>query len=158
MAQIKTYIIRLIAAAVLCAMASALVKNKGISAGMMKLLCGVIMTLTMLTPLLDIRITDLTRITADYRSAAKAAVADGENAATHALADSIKAAAESYILDKAAIYDAAITVEVTVSADPLPIPTGVRIAGRVSPYGKKMLKEEIVQKLGVAEEDQIWTQ
>ena len=155
---LKTYLLRLTAAALICGIAAAMAKDKKLSGSLVKLVCGAVMVLSLLAPLMGLRGVDIPVIPDSFASSAEAAAQTGKIAAAAAWAEGIKTAAESYILDKAELYDAALNVEVTVSGDEMPAPIGVRISGRISPYGKKMLKEEIVQKLGIAEEDQIWTQ
>lgn len=155
---IKTYLLRLTAAALVCGIATGIAKGKKLPGSLIKLLCGVLMALVLLSPLMGISGTDLLALTGDYTDAANDAADMGKNAAALAWVDGIKTATEAYILDKADLYDASIAVEVTVRAGQPPVPGSVRISGRISPYGKKMLTEEIAQMLGIAEEDQVWTQ
>lgn len=158
MDEIKSYLLRLTFAAIICGIGTALVKDKQIPGSFLKLLTGAIMSLTLLGPLLNFQPGDLLTSVGSFSDAADEAVSVGKNAASQAWSDGIKTSAESYILDKASLYDASITVEVTVSGGQMPVPAGVRISGRISPYGKKMLKEEIAQNLGISEEDQVWTE
>ncbi len=69
----------------------------------------------------------------------------------------IKEQVEAYILDEAEALDCALTVNVTLSNDELPIPEKATIAGNVSPYAKKVLSSIMAEQLGIEQEAQIWT-
>lgn len=155
---VKTYLLRLTAAALVCGIAAGMAKDKKLPGSLIKLLCAAVMVLTALAPLTNINGASFLDLPESIGESADSTVQAGKNAAASAWAEGIKQSAESYILDKADLYDATLSVEVTVTGDSPPVPSGIRISGRISPYGKKMLKEEITQKLGIAEEDQIWTE
>lgn len=156
MDEIKNYLIRLTAAALICGIAMCLVQKKKMSGSLIKLLCGVFMALTVLGPIINIQLDGIGSFSPQIGQSAQNAVADGKNTALDAWVEGIKQSTRSYILDKAESYGAQLEVEVTVARSNPPKLTGVRLKGDISPYGKKMLQEVISQQLGVAEEDQLW--
>lgn len=157
MDQIKSYLLRLTAAALICGIASCLVNNKKLSGSLVKLLSGVFMTLVVLGPILHLQLGGIGDFTPKIEQSAMEAAEDGKNTAMEAWVKGIKEAAQAYILDKAESYGAQLTVEVTVEPSQPPTLVGIHLKGSISPYGKKMLQEVISQQLGIPEEDQTWT-
>lgn len=157
MEEIKAYLLRITAAALICGISMCLVRNKKLSGGLIKLLTGVVMAVTVLGPVVDIPFDSIANFSPTFGQSAQDAVTDGKNTAMDAWVKGIKEAAQAYILDKAESYDAKLEVDVTVEPAQPPVLTGVRLKGSISPYGKKMLQEAIAQQLGIPKEDQIWT-
>lgn len=156
MDEIKNYLLRLCAAALICGIAACLVHNKKTTGSLLKLICGVFLALTVLGPIASIRFDGIGNFAPQIGQSAQAAVDEGKNTAMDAWIAGIKESAKSYILDKAESYGAQLEVEITVEGTDPPSLVGVRLEGSISPYGKKMLQEAISQQLGIAEEDQIW--
>ena len=80
--------------------------------------------------------------------------AEGTALAADAKADIITAQVEAYILDKAALYQAPVTVDVTLDEEGTPV--SVRLSGAVSPYAKTRLSEMMETDLGIKKEAQQW--
>lgn len=154
---IREYLLRLTAAAVLCGIVTGFLGKKGTLGAIVRLLTGIFMTLTVVSPWTQVRIGDFTDYFDDLSAQAANVSQDGERMAKDAVADIIKAEAEAYILDKANSFGAELTVEVSVDSSDLPVPCAVRINGRISPYGRTQLERIISEELGIALEDQIWT-
>ena len=114
------------------------------------------MVITVAAPLAQLQPYDLAERFPVVGEEVEDAVSNGKGAAYEAMAASIKAQTEAYILDKAESFGASLTVEVSVEGPDLPVPCGVRIAGSISPYGKKQLSDMIVKDLGIPAEEQIW--
>lgn len=157
MEVIGRYLLQLTAAAILCRILMSLAGAKGSMAAILRLMTGIFMTLTMVGPLLHIRIADMTdyfdRITVDADYITQA----GVETAKESLRDIIKERAETYILDKAGTFGAELTVEVSVDGLEWPVPSKVSIRGSISPYGKKRLQALICEDLGIPLEEQVWT-
>jgi len=155
--DIQAYILKLLSAALLCGVAVGFFSEKSAVGAVIKMICGAVMVLTVVSPWTYIRIQDAAdyfdRIQADGSLAAQL----GENMAYEELGTIIKSRVEAYILDKAESYGAKLQVEVILSEDPVPTPRSVHIRGRISPYGKKMMTQMIREDLGIASEDQVWT-
>jgi hypothetical protein len=156
MGDIRGYLLRLIAAAMVCWMAHAMMKKDTPVAAIGKLLCGVFMALTVLSPMMEFRIPDLMAYAEDYSTAAAQAAAMGQNFTNGAMTEIIKQRCASYILDKAREFGAELTVDIQVTEDFMPVPCAVTITGAVSPYARLRLGELITANLGIGEEAQFW--
>ncbi len=146
--------LHLVAAAIFCAVIKALAGKKGATAGAVQMLCGVFLLLTLVKPLVNIRMDE---ISPEFWSGqADAAVAAGTSTAEESLRELIKDKTEAYILDKAGLFGGELTVEVSLDSSDLPAPNGVEISGKISPYGKKQLQQIIQDDLGIPAEAQLW--
>jgi len=154
---IKEYILSVAAAAILCAVVRRLLEKKGTAGSVGKLLTGIFMTVTVLSPLTGLTVGPMDEIMDDYRMIAQEAVAQGEKSTANALRQSISQQMEAYIIEKALALGADIQVEIRLSEDLYPTPIGVRLSGQIAPYAKSRLQRIIEEDLGVGEEDQIWT-
>ncbi|MBR5570140.1 MAG: hypothetical protein IKW10_04515 [Oscillospiraceae bacterium] len=150
------YVIGIICAAIVCAVINQWSEKKGTHGAILKILTGVFMTITLVSPLLDFDMTGIDSrfswITAD----AESAVQNGQILAKDSMAEIIKTQCEAYILDKAAFWELNLSVEVTLSESDPPIPNGVELTGNVSPYAKNQMTNWIVEELGISKEHQVW--
>lgn len=156
MQAIRQYIISVTVAALICAVLIGLLGKKGTAAAVGKLLAGVFLSIAVISPLTDFRISDLTGYVDALSTDADDAVQTGTKAAQQALAEGIKSRSEAYILDKAAELNVQVTVEVRLTEDDPPVPCAVRIQGDVSPSAKAGLSRLIADDLGIAKEAQEW--
>ena len=156
MADIRGYILSIIASSVICACVQMLLDSKGTSAVLVKTLCGIYMTFVLIVPLQRIDFSIYSSYFAGFMEDADTVVASGENIAHQERSKLIKEQAQSYILDKAVSLGADVTVDVTLSGDATPIPCAITIKGAVSPYVKKVLGSYIKEQLGIPEEAQTW--
>ena len=157
MASARQYVISVTAAAIACAVVLSL-SPKGAAHGVLKMLCGIFLTFTVLSPISRIDFGELIEdFTLRYDLDGEAAAAFGEELSRDAMADIIKAETEAYILDKAAELNATLEAEVTVSDADTPVPVAVALRGEVSPYAKQRLAAIIEEDLGISKEDQLWT-
>lgn len=155
--DIRNYLFSVVAAALICGIVKRLLGDKGIQGAVAKLLTGIFLALTVVSPLKKVSVGHLTDIMEDYRKDGLSAAAMGEEMTRQALAQSIKAKSEAYILDKAAALEVTLEVEVEVTDEDLPVPCQVYMKGRVSPYAKNKLSGIITDDLGIEKEHQIWT-
>lgn len=114
------------------------------------------MALTVVGPLVNVKLGDLEDLTLDFRVDAQALTAEGENSAREAMAQIISEQTAAYILDKAESLGASISVTVSLSDDPYPVPTAVQLEGSVSPYARKELNGYISENLGIEAEEIEW--
>ena len=156
MEGIRTYLLGVIAAAIICGIATRLLGNKGMQGAMAKLLTGLFLTFILIRPIAELDIKSITDFTSGYSYEAEQAAAQGAAVTKEALAESIKSRTEAYILDKAAAMNADLAVEVTLSKDDIPVPEAVRLTGKVSPYAKAQLSHMILEDLGIDKERQTW--
>jgi hypothetical protein len=156
MEVLRSYLLSIIAAAVVCWIATALLPKTGSISALGKLLTGVFMTVTILSPVVSWKLPDIGKLTSSFDTDAAEAVSVGKSISQEAISAIIKQQCEAYILDKAADFGAQIEVTVSVTMDAVPIPCGVRISGAYSPYARLRLGEIIHQELGIGEEAQNW--
>ena len=157
MESIRDYLLGITAAALVCGTVTALAGKKGTIGAIIKAMCGVFMTLTVVNPWTSLRLDPVSGFSDSILREAEELGAEGENMSREALADGIKTAAETYILDKADALGVSLSVEVTVTDTQPPVPGKVLLQGAVSPYAKQELTRIITEDLAIAREDQIWT-
>ena len=154
MEHIREYLISVTSAALLCGILQTLAGQKSSSA-LLKLICGIFLSLTVIRPLADIRVEKFDFLTQQIRTDAESAVAEGADYAKQAMIRQIKEQSEAYILDKAAAFDCDITAEVTAEGDP-PVIKACTIRGDLSAYAQTQLSRILEADLGIPEEDQRW--
>lgn len=156
MEQIRQYLLSVIGAAILCGIVNSLIGKKSAHAAIIKLISGLCMTFTVISPLLKVQMNDYSDYFNSFADDAEKVVASGEEIAAKELRAIIKGRTEAYILDKAASLGLDVEVEVTLSNDIPPLPCAVTISGSASPYSKNALAQYIANDLGIPKEDQIW--
>lgn len=152
----KQYFLALTAAGTVCAIARQLGGEKGFSGRMIRVVCGIFMAITLLSPLGDFSVNSLLDTLPDYESAGQTAAADGKEMAENALRELIISQTRTYILDEAEKMELDLYVEVTLNDSDPPTPDQVIITGEISPYKKKILSQMLSQNLGIGQEDQLW--
>lgn len=146
-----------VAAAVICGIVRRLLGEKGTQGALAKMLTGIFLALTVVSPLAKIKLGGLADVIADHQAAGLSAAAQGEEMTRQALSQSIKSSTEAYILDKAAALGVELTVEVELNDEDVPSPCGVRLTGQMSPYAKRKLSGILTEDLGIEKEQQTWT-
>lgn len=154
MAQLETYILRLLIGSILCATILRLVQEKQYQT-MLRTLCGIFLTLLLLDPLGEIRWSPDWSILKNAAYQGETYSAYGTQIAQRSQIQRISEALESYVLDKAAGTDANLAVEVTVGETLLP--EYIILRGEVAPDARQQLSEMIERELGIAKENQLWT-
>ena len=155
--MIQQYMLRIVAACLIGGAVKRLLPEKGTAGDVGRLLTGLFLAVTILSPLTSLRLPQGEDLFSDLRLQAQAAVNAGESATANALREGIKQRTEAYILDKAESLACEIAVEVTLSDDPIPVPVAVRLSGNISPYAKGQLQAMLCNELGIAKEAQQWT-
>ncbi len=152
----KSYILSIVIAAIICAVAGILLPPK-ISAGQItKLLCGVLLTVTVISPLANISFRHITDYFDGLTASADRYVEEGSAVMQGEIDAIIKAETEAYILDKASQMGLQIAVEVALDENNHSVPCSVTVTGTLSPYAKEVLSVYIADTLGIAKEKQIW--
>ena len=151
----RQYLLSIVGAAIICSIAKNISNEKTLSGAMLRLVAGIIMTVTVLAPVVNLDLNDIPLMTTNFMDEASAIAAEGEEMAASARNAIISDRAEAYILDKAAAFGAALEVEVTIS-DGTMMPEGARIKGAISPYAKLQLQRIMEQDLQIAKENQQW--
>lgn len=152
MRVLGTYLMGLVAAAIVAAVVSALGRMSSLP-GLLRLLCGLFLTLSALGPLLrwdPIRLDPVDT----YRTQAQRYVQQGQARSEQARRAIIKERCEAYILKEAAGVQGALEAEVALSPEGLP--QSVTLTGRWTPQAKAALSAAIHTQLGIAKENQQW--
>ncbi len=154
MDNVKGYLLSIICAALICGILSGLVQS-GFARDLLKMICGLCLTLCILRPLSRIRWEEWLDFTVPYEAEARQTAAMGEKMAAGAMSDIIKQRAEAYILDKAASLNAELEIEIILNVEQ--IPASATLSGKVSPYAKRKLEAFLETDLGITKENQRWT-
>lgn len=158
MDAVREYLIRIICAAVVCAVVTHLTQNNKTQGAIVKIMTGVFMVLTVIAPLKQIDFRDLTAWDFPGNQEAAQAIAMGKEQSETELRRSIKEQLEAYILQEASRYDARLSVEVTLGEGEYPGPQSVYITGSISPYAKRQLTAIMENQLGIPKEAQQWNE
>lgn len=156
MAGVKEYILSVICAAILCAILTGISGEKGSTAPIRKLICGIFLSFTVIAPLGNLRLTDLLEPLGDIRQDALAASAMGQTLYQESLSQVISEQTEAYILDKANARGVSLTVRVL--PDESGKPHRVTMVGEISEAEQQKLMEILESELGIPKERQIWNE
>lgn len=157
MEGIREYLISVTAAALLCGILRSLTGEKGSVNGLLRLVSGIFLALTVIRPVKELTLGEFSFLPSDLLTEARAASEEGADYAQRAMERLIKEQCEAYILDKAQALGADIQVDIRVSGDSTPVPISSVVSGDLSPYAKSQLKQALETDLGIPEEDQQWT-
>lgn len=154
--MIRTYLIRLTAASILCAMIRRMVPE-GSAGAAARLGAGLLLLLALFRPIASadpVRAAEEVARMASYDPL----TAESFSVETNRLLSSlISGQAEAYILDKAGELGLSVQAEVEMRvSDYYPVPWSVRIRGSPTPSQKSALASDIAEKLGIPEERQEW--
>lgn len=152
----KNYVISIIVAGIICAIADLLLDNKTATGKIAKILTGILMCVTVLTPLTNISFKYISNYFDSLSVHADNYVEDGKASAQISINGIIKSQTEAYILDKAESMGLDVAVEVELDDDNS-VPCGVTIAGEASPYAKGLMASYIEETIGITRENQRWT-
>lgn len=155
MEDLRSYILSVTAAAILCTLFASLAGKGGSITSIMKFLTGMVLTAVVLQPIVQISDINLHHYLDELNENAAAAVSNGTAASQTALRTGILQKTEAYILDKAAKYGLALEVSVTLDEDTM-APVAVVITGTVSPFAKMELQTMLEEELGIPREAQTW--
>ena len=145
----KAYLLKVICAAVLCAVTEA-ISGDGPGKATRKLICGCFLVLAILSPLdgADISGIDLEQLQRE----GEAVAAEGTAQAKKARLEIISDACAAYILNKAPELELTVSVEL----DDEGCPVGVALTGAASPLERQTLTDAIVRDLGIRKEKVRW--
>lgn len=155
MNALREYLIRLLAAALICGIVQGFPRDRTAKA-LTRLVSGVILTLLVLSPLRDLRLpAELPGSDALAQQASEAA-SEGLQMNTDALGQRIKEEVRSYILDEAGQLGLTVDADIEVSRETLPLPVSAVIRGTVPDSLRPSLEELLQKKLGIPKENITW--
>lgn len=156
-AALREYLMALVACALLAALASALLPE-GAARRAVCFACGLLTLVCAVRPLLRIDTQTLARSISRLEMEQDAARTGVEVKNRELVSAIIKEKCETYILDKAAQLDLALSAEVTIGGvDGYPYPTAVRLTGEPTPEQKLQLQRYIERELAIPKEEQTWS-
>ena len=158
MNAIGEFIFKIACAGIVCAILRQVVGKEGFLSGIITLVTGLYMLITVAGGLFSLPNLQFDMIFTQIGDQAQELTQQGNEQGKNVLSDIISQRFGAYILDKAHRLGAELTVEVMLSDDQVPVPRGVRLTGSISPYNKTVLSDWIDEQLGISKEDQIWIQ
>ncbi len=155
---IRDYLLSIIGGAMICGVILQIIP-KGQYLILLKLLCGLFLTMSLLHPLIHMNWQTIT----DEWTLAKfedgeSIAAMGQRYSEKLLVARIKQEAEEYIFDKAAAFGLCIHADVEVSQSDIPVPVSVRLSGAADVTDRERLMQIIFEELGISKENQLWTE
>lgn len=157
MEGLKGYLLSITVAAIICSIIKSVLPGKSKYSGILKLLTGLFLTVTVLSPLVKFEFGEISGYIDHLSMDGKAAAQAGEWMAREEAAQLIKKQLETYILDKANSLKLDMKVEIVLNEAGDLRPSQVRLKGAVSPYAKEVLSRYIANDLGIPEEQQKWS-
>lgn len=157
MEDIKQYLLSVVICTIICAILAQISGKNGMVPSVLKLLTGLFIIYTVLSPWTKMQISDLSNYFSDLSLDALHAVDAGKESALKETGAIIKSQLEAYILDKASSMDLDISVHVELEHSQPPLPHSVQIKGNASPYTKKRMIQIITDELGIPKENLQWT-
>ena len=158
MESLGRYLISVAAAAIICSLLEKLNGKSSGASAIIKMMCGIFMAITVVSPWLKLRIYDFSAYADSFSQQANIARDLGIEEAEEYKRSLITEKVSTYILDKAAQMDLEISVEVFLTTDEQSIPCGVQIFGIVPADKKMQLSRMIEDELGIGRSDQVWTE
>ena len=153
MAGLRAYLLRLLWAAMVCGILNRTVKGSG-CAPVIRLLCGVFLTVVLVQPLCGLSFEEPLRWTEDLNALGAEIVEQGSREAQAQKEAIIKARLEAYIVEKADQAGASVSADITLDDDGLP--RAVTVTGALSPAAKRQLRQVMTEALGIPEVRQQW--
>lgn len=153
---LSNYIISVVAASMIAGILVTLTKTDRAYGYFIKLLAGLFIALTVISPWKSVYLPDIGDYFRDWEAASNIHSESGVYAYNETLQASITERTEAYILEKATSMGAELTATVTVSNEQPPVPIAVTLTGNISPYNKAHLKQIIMNDLGIPEDAQHW--
>ena len=156
MEDIKTYLLSITAAAIICTAVRSFSVGRGPTNKLLQVITGLFMSVTLISPVIQFDLSTIPEYFTEITENSEQISADGVEASRNAMSDIIKQKLESYILDETKRLGSDLDVEVKVSESNPPEPYQVILSGSISPYHKKSITEFIAQNLGIPQERQLW--
>ena len=152
---LRTWILAVAAAAIFCAVMTELCP-KGQVKAIVKFLCGALMSLALISPLIEFERADYSLNLSRYRLEAGAIAAEGQNLAQSYERTIIEESLRAYILDKAAALGceiAEVSFGMRWSSEGFWYPEQCTLTGQYS----EGLSSAIAAELGIGRESQKWS-
>lgn len=156
MDSIRTYLLGVIATAVICSLVQKLMTQKCAYSIIIKLMSGLVLAFAVVAPLTDLTTPGMNGLSDAYVYEASMAVEEGKQSTKEAMSKVILEQTKSYILDKAAEMNVNLHVQIKLSDDEIPRPLSITLSGSIAPYAKNQMQTIIERDLGIRKENQKW--
>lgn len=156
MDNLRQYLLTVICVSAVCAIVVGLIGKNGSQAAIMKLISGIFITITVISPWLSIQFHDISYYFDSLYSETQTIVDSGMEYSDNETTKIIKERVEEYIHNKASSLGSALDIEVILSESEPYKPISITLTGGVSPYNKRQLQQIISDDLGIPEVDQEW--
>ena len=156
MSFLVKYLLGFVCASIIVSIAIAISSKNPVIGAVIKLLSGIYLAITLLSPFLNVRIEDFTDWFDYIQLDSGAFITSGEEVSAKAMDEIIIEQTTAYILDKAAALKISPEVDVILSDDNRHVPYAVVLSGDASPYAKQKLQQIIAEELCIAKEHQTW--
>ena len=149
----QPYILSILICSLSCGIVSAILSDTK-RKNLMHLICGVVMTISVISPLTRVKPEYLLDMSAYNHNAGEFYITEGKNTAIAEQKSRIIACCESYILDKAKALSSEI--EVTIHLDEMLVPAFAEIRCQKNEKLQHQLQEILEKDLGIPKENQTW--
>ena len=151
----EQYLYSVLVAALICTVVQ-LFPITGTAKEITKLICGLSMTVAVLSPLQNQDFSGFANNIFDISSNANSLTEEGEYASRIAMTTIIKEESEAYVHNKAAELGISVSCCIQVSEDALPVPVSVTVAGQITKQIRTQLEAILITDLGIAKENITW--
>lgn len=150
----QSYLITVCAAAILAVLIPALITQNMIRKTA-EFAGGMLLLIIVLAPIVTLDLSEFRQVLTSYMQTSPLSSKDLSN--QDFVAERIRSQCEEYILDKADTFGMTVEAKVRLNDNPTyPLPIGVSVSGRYSPWQKEQLSSVITQDLGIPEDQQEW--
>ena len=153
---IRQYLLSVIVVSVICAIVRILTRDKGAASEIIKLVCGIFIVVTLISPWNKISLSGIDNYIDDFTADAEAITTQASLLAKEEQAKIIKEQTEAYIQDKALAIGVLLDADASVSELSPGQPESIEITANTSPYQRQQIAQWIETDLGIPEDRQIW--
>jgi hypothetical protein len=155
MDDICRYMLSVIFTSMICGILLNSLREGGAKA-LTKTVCGLILSVTVISPLRNVSF-EIPEGIPSFRDSAVFAAEEGEALAQDTMKRVIKSKAEAYILEKAAQWDADIQIEVELGLESPYAPVSAKITGEISSQARSAIEDLLANQFEIPKEAQMWT-
>lgn len=155
MESLRSYVLSIVCAALICGILSDLSAKTGF-ARLIRLCCSIFLAYTFVSPLLNLRFSEWEEQKAAIFEDAQDAASQGENIRLQSVAALIRQEAEAYILEEAKSIGASLEVHVELDNGDPPVPAAITIQGDFDASVESRLSALLTDELGIPKEHQTW--
>lgn len=153
MSFLGEYIVRLLCCALLSNIILSLLSD-GIVKYVMRLVTGIFLTITVISPFRNISIPKIEDFDFMYLQQGQTAASIGEDFAEKKRIEIIKSSLEEYILDKASMLGCDLSVQIEMDEEGCPV--GIVLSGEITTDIRRELEMMLTEDLGISKGDLRW--